>query len=135
MSDSTNLDFFSSFQDYWGLTKNLSEFQRKILFKHLPKDQQDRLIDSYKNNGWLDLFIRNKIDKALDYLKNEKKIDVLFIKCKVSSGKSHFLNSKEWNFAKEHLLSVAGNKKHLSFLFNGIKEIKENEDCVCLIKK
>lgn len=135
MSDSTSLDFFSSFQDYWGLTKNLSDFQRKILFNNLPKDQQERLINSCRQNGWLDLFMRNKIDKGLDYLKEHKKVDLLFIKAKIISGRSYYIDYNTWKDSKEYMLNIAGDIKHIQYIYSNIKEIRESESCVCLIKE
>lgn len=125
---------FKCFKDYWILTRSLHDFQRKIIFESLPSDQQKKLQISYNRGGWEDLFIRNKIDGAINKIKEDIGIDVLEIKSKVSANKSVYLKKSEWDYVTDCITSVTEKDEHTSYAIGGIKAVLESDNVVLLTR-
>jgi hypothetical protein len=127
-----NNDVFADFAEYWFYAKYLDKSQRDTIFNSLSSEQQKNIQKSYHVCGWEDVFMRNHVDKRLDELKEEYNIDLLRIKYKVLSGKSHFMKKKDWDFIVDVFMEY--DKKHTKYIFEGIDVSVENKDTVLLFR-
>lgn len=123
---------FSGFEEFWSLTRGLEDFQRKIICSVLCDEEKDAIKAAYKDEGWEDLLMRNRLDEAIDQIKNDIGIDMLAIKSKITHGKSVYIKKSQWDYANEIIKSVANKEKHLRYITGGIKEINEGHNTVCL---
>ena len=125
---------FENFPEFWRYTKFLEDFQRKILFSSLSADDQERIEKSYKTGGWDDLFHRNKLDEALDEIKKDLDIDVLSLRTKVLSGKSHYMKKSQWDYINDFLNTVSSGR-HLDYIFGRIEAIEEYPGVILLTQR
>lgn len=109
--------FFKDFSEYWHYTKSLTDKQRKVLHSSLPPSQKKQLEKSYKEGGWEDLFIRNRVDAILDKLTEEDNFDLLSIKILVMKGKRVYIKKDFWDQVKSKFKGISG--KHLQHVFCG----------------
>lgn len=123
---------FKNFGEFWHYTKTLSEDQIAVLFHVLPEDEQKELKKSYSHNGWDDLFKRNEIDRALDEIKKQIDIDMLYIRCKIHLKKSHYMSRKNYNYVMNILDRF--DKKYLEYVIGNIDVVDINSETVLLIK-
>jgi len=129
---STEKVIFKDFTEYWHFVKNVSKEQRDTIFNSLSSDQQKFLRERYQAGGWEDLFMRNTLDKMLDDLTKNYKIDLLSIRSKVISGKSYTIDKNKWTFVKD--LFQDFDNFHISYIFGGI-EIETLDDSRLLLKQ
>jgi len=115
---STEKIVFKDFTEYWHFVKNLNKEQRDVIFNSLSVDQQKFLQKLYQSGGWEDLFMRNTLDKILDDLIKNYNIDLLSIRSKVVSGKSHTMDKNKWTFIKD--LFQDFDCYHTAYIFGGI---------------
>jgi len=123
---------FLNFSEYWHFVKPLEKTQRDIVFNSLPEEQQEVLQKSYHEEGWEDVFMRNQIDKVLDELKEKYNIDILYIRTKVISGKSHYMSSSDWDILLDKFSDYSEN--HISYIFGGLKISPESENAVLITR-
>jgi len=128
MKASTDVTF-QDFNEFWSYTKYLSGNQRNTLFLSLPPKEQNRLQTSYRQGGWEDLFMRNRIDNVIDGIKKEYNIDLLKIRARAISGKCTYIKLSDWKFIDEALSSYPSD--HLSYILGGIK-IEREGNMACL---
>jgi len=123
---------FESFSDYWYYARSLSESQRKIIFRSLPSEQKEFLDNSYRKDGWNDVFYRNEIDEKLDELREAYGYNVLEIRSKALRGKSVYLPTKFWQIVEEQMSQYKPD--FVKFAMSGIKcVICDINPSVCLI--
>jgi len=124
---------FKNFNEYWHFARHLSQKQRELVFKSLPKDQQRFINKSLTEGKWEDVFFRNAINDLLDDLKKDSGFNLLEIKCKVLKGRSVYLPKKFWDIATEQLGKFKPN--HTQFILGGIKaiECKQNKEVVLIV--
>lgn len=124
---------FEDFAEYWYYMKHLSEYQRKIIFDNLSKEQQKKIESSYDYGQWSDLFYRNEINKILDDMKEKYGYDVLEIRGKALKGKSVYVPARFWLLVLEYMKQYR--KEDTRFVLSGIKaiECKENKDVVLIV--
>lgn len=122
---------FDNFQEFWRYTKFLEDFQRKIIFSSLSAEDQERIESSYRAGGWDDLFHRNKLDDALNEIKKDLEVDMLFVRAKVLGGKSHYIKKSQWDYINDFLNTVSSGK-HLDYIFGGIEAVEEYPGVILL---
>ena len=129
-------NIFNSFQEFWNLTKNLENYQRDIIFNSLSHEQKLSIRKSYQRGGWEDLLIRNALYKAVEEIKENKDLgyDLISIRVNAIQGKCFYIKKEHWTKIFEKITNVARKKKHLDYVFGGLK-IEEDVGCVCIIKK
>jgi len=121
---------FSDFAEYWHFVKSINKTQRDIIFNSLPADQQENLQSSYEDGGWEDIFMRNQIDKDIDNLKKDYNVDILSIRSKVLSGRSHFMKLSDWSIVNE--IFGVYQSRHSDYVLGGLHAELENTDTVSL---
>ena len=123
---------FNNFSEYWYYARSLSENQRKIIFRSLSTEQKTSLDNSYRRDGWNDVFYRNEVNEKLDDLKNSYGFDVLDIKIKALKGKSVYVPTKFWQIVEEQMGQYRS--EVVEFVMSGLNVVicKNNEE-VCLI--
>lgn len=125
--------FFKDFSEYWHYTKSLTDKQRKVLHSSLPEKQRKQLEKSYKEGGWEDLFLRNRVDVLLDEILKEHDFDLLSIKIMVIKGKKIYVKKDFWNQIILKFKGIGG--KHIHHVFSGYEAIdSENADEYQLVK-
>ena len=123
---------FNNFSEYWYYARSLSENQRKIIFRSLSTEQKTSLDNSYRRDGWNDVFYRNEVNEKLDDLKKSYGFDVLDIKIKALKGKSVYVPTKFWQIVEEQMGQYRS--EVVEFVMSGINvAICENNEEVCLI--
>jgi ribosomal protein S24E len=123
---------FRDFGEFWHYAKSLSEQQIKTIFDTLPATEQKNLKKSYKIFGWGDLFQKNQVDKVIDAIKKETGIDVIGVRCKVYSGKSHYMKKVDWEYIVNALKDYSS--EHAYFAIGGIMAEQVDEKTVLIIK-
>lgn len=123
-------DTFKDFGEFWYYTKELSQHQIDIIFHSLPEIEQVDLRKSYSSGGWEDLFKRNQINKILEDIKKDIGIDVIYIRCRVLSGKSYYMKRGDWIYINNLLSSFS--IKNTFFAIGNIEEKVVNENTVLL---
>lgn len=123
---------FDNFSEYWYYARSLSENQRKIIFKNLSSEQKSLLDNSYRKDGWNDVFYRNEVDERLDDIKEAYGYDILDIRSKVLKGKSVYVPTKFWQIVEEQMSQYR--PEVVKFVMAGIRAFPcdKNKD-VCLI--
>ena len=123
---------FNNFSEYWYYARSLSENQRKIIFRSLSSEQKSFLDNSYRKDGWNDVFYRNEIDEKLDELKESYGYDVLDIRSRALKGKSIYVPTKFWKVVEEQMSQYR--PEIIEFVMSGLKSFpcKQNKN-VCLI--
>ena len=123
---------FNNFSEYWYYARSLSENQRKIIFRSLSTEQKTSLDNSYRRDGWNDVFYRNEVNEKLDDLKNSYGFDVLDIKIKALKGKSVYVPTKFWQIVEEQMGQYRS--EVVEFVMLGLKAtICDKNEEVCLI--
>lgn len=130
----TNTVLFENFSEYWRFCGSLNENHRKVIFSSLPEDQKKKIQKSYQQGGWKDLFRRNQIDTILDGLKEKYGMNLLSLKLKIMSGKSHYMKKVEWDFIVDSFKEFLTEPEHLNHIFGGLKVEEINKDTVLIIK-
>ena len=90
---------YPNFQTYWHYAKYLTREHRQKFFLTLPDEEQKRIISSYWNAGWNDLFAHEVIAELYNFIKDKHKVDLLDARLKALKGKSVFLPTAAWNEA------------------------------------
>lgn len=118
---------FSCFADFWQLTQDLDDFQFKKIIKSLPEEEQDFLLIDMKRGQWEDLIIRNRVDKLIDAIRIEDKVDLLDIRRKVIKGKSQYLDKKVWDKFITALFDISEDSRHFNYVIGNIKAYQEGD--------
>jgi len=124
---------FKDFPEFWYYTKELSDTQRDVIFNSLPAYQQKTIRRTYHIGGWEDLFIMNQIDTIINKVKKDIKFDIIYMKCKVISGKSFYMKKSLWSYIND--LFIEFPEKYQQYLFGGIEPQDVNEQTVLILKK
>jgi len=123
---------FDNFSEYWYYARFLSENQRKIVFRSLTSEQKSSLDNSYRKDGWNDVFYRNEIDEKLDELKESYGYDILEIRSRALKGKSIYVPTKFWKIVEEQMNQYR--PEVIEFVMSGIKSFPcDKNKNVCLI--
>jgi len=117
---------FNSYQEFYSLTRPLSEPQRETLLQSINPSERRRLLRAIKVEGWDDLIARNSIDKLLDQIKEDFDEDIVFIRVQVLSGKVTKIPRIFWDYVVE--LFECYSMKNKWYVFEGIIAKKYNED-------
>jgi len=128
----TKQTVFKDFGEFWHFTKFLSQKQSDTLFHSLPDDEQKKLKQSFKRGGWDALFKRNHVNRILDEIQEKKGIDMIAIRCKVISGKSHYMKKSDWDYV-QGLLSPFG-QDHVYFAIGGLSAKDEGSNTILLVR-
>ena len=123
---------FKNFSEYWSQVRQLSQKQRDILFSSFNKDQQNILINSFKNEGWDDLFFRNQIDKCLDDISKNHGIDMLKVRCNALKGKPFIIKKDLWNIFISQMKGIE--ERHKTYVLSGIKITPYNRETLIIEK-
>lgn len=124
---------FHDFSEYWHYVRYCSEYQRNILFNSMPKEDQNKIQKSYKDERWIDVFNRNKIDKLVDEFKEEYDIDLIDVRYKVLKKKSVYLSKKVWDIITTELNRY--DIEHTYYVIGNIREeeCQKNKDVALLV--
>ena len=127
-------EVFKDFSEYLFFTKHLTSKQCHALSKAMSPSQRESLKADYKNGGWEDLLVRDKLDSLLEDVNEKYSCNLLDIRYLVLHGKKVYVNKKFWN----HVTSVFGgfSAKNIHYILGGIKvtESDSNADEVVLSK-
>ena len=122
---------FRNFGEFWHYTKSLSSRQIDVIFSCLPDNEQQGLRSSYKDEGWDDLFKRNQIGRILDDFKKDTNIDMVFVRFQVLSGKSYYMEIKNWEYIVSLLSPFPDENTH--FAIGGLETEKAGSKAVLLV--
>ncbi len=124
---------FKDFREYWYFARYLSENQRTTVFNSLPSDQRKYLNSSYTKGEWNDVLLRNKIDEAIDELKDRYGYDLLELRAKVFAGKSVYVPTKFWKMVLEQMDEY--DQRYTQYIVSGIRDVQceENKNVTLLI--
>ncbi len=129
---------FKNFAEYWHFTKNLPDYQRKLLVNSMSRSEQKSLKASYDRGGWEDLFMRNACDEVLDEIKRvtvseftPDGIDLIALRAKVLSGKHQLMHNTFWQYVNNCFDNVPW--EHISYIFDGITIEDYDDEYVKLI--
>lgn len=133
MSEQQTDQVFSGFQEWWHFTKHLSFEQRALLSNILPPSVKKQIEKSYQSGGWADLICRDKIDKVIDFIREEYGYDMLDIRRKVLIGKSIYLPRLVWEYFDYEVCDYS--QEHKNYAIGGIKGVvcEENNSVVLLV--
>lgn len=129
----TQKEIFNDFSEYWYFAKCLDESQRDIIFNSLPEEQQEKLQESYEKGGWEDVFIRNQTDKLLSELIEKYNIDILKVKTKVISGKSHYMSVRDWDIVVETFTPFEVD--HTYYILGGLHADQVDDNTILITKE
>ena len=123
---------FKDFTEYWYFARYLTEEQRNTIFESLSNDHQRFLNKSLYNEGWDEVFKRDKINTIIDELKESYGYDLIEIRCKAMSSKSVYIPSEFWDVATELLDEYDG--KYTDFVLGGISaaECEQNKNVLLI---
>jgi hypothetical protein len=123
---------FKNFQEFHHLTKTLSESQTHKIVSSLTKAEQDELMKSYKEGGWEDLFLINKMDVVVDEIKESTGIDLFQIKYRIVNDKSYYMKKSQWYWIYDRLISEVG-KSHKDMICYVMGDYEAVEDCGAIL--
>ncbi len=122
---------FKNYQEYYSLTKPLSEHQKQLLFSSLSPGEQAFLEKACRSEGWEDLCTINKVDKIIDDIKEEFGQDLVLLRIQVLSGKTKKVNRHFWegvnNILKHYPCRLTWH------ILEGISTVDAGSDSVILI--
>jgi len=122
---------FENYQEFFSLTKPLSDFQRETLLQSLSPAERRRLLRAFKIEGWNDLHVRNKIDRLLDQVKEDFDEDLVFIRIQVLSGTIKKVRKAFWNYVNDVFKEYS--VRHKWHIFEGITAKEHNKEWVLLV--
>jgi len=93
-----NIPIFKDFGEFWHFTRNLPQKHMDIIFHALPQEEQVEIRHSYKQGGWDDLFKHNQINRLVDEIEETLSVNLIYVRCKVMSGKSYYMKKSDWNY-------------------------------------
>lgn len=130
---------FKNFAEYWHFTKNLPEYQRKLLVNAMSRSEQKALKASFDRGGWEDLFFRDACDETLDEIKKNtmsadtpEGIDLVGLRIKVLAGRPQLLHKTFWQYVNNCFEKVPW--EHISYIFDGMTIEEHDADYVKLVK-
>jgi len=118
---------FNCFGKFWDVTHHLDEFQRKIIFDSLSDKEKEILIYDIKEKKWEDLIYRNKLDHAINDIKELLGIDILDIKRQIIKGKYIYIKKSDWEYIIDYINSITSSKKHTNYILGGLDWYSEGE--------
>jgi hypothetical protein len=110
----------SLFQEYWARFSNKSAKEREEYFSSLSKEAQRKLVRSFFEDGWHELFIHNIVADHLDFIKQTYNVDLLDLRIKALKGRVVIVERKIWDHAKE-LVGPYSAYYRMDTLFGGLK--------------
>lgn len=113
-------ELFNCFEDFWGLTQDLTDYQRSIILKSLPEEKANSIIKEIKLEKWEDLIYRNKVDSLIDDVKERFGVDLLDKRRKIIKGKSQYISAKCWDYFVSCLSDMDIDIKHYNYVIGGI---------------
>lgn len=109
----------SLFQEYWAKFSSKSDRERERYFSSLSQDAQKRLVRSFFEDGWHELFIHNIVDDHLNFIKQTYDIDILDIRIQAIKGKTILVERRIWDHVLE-LITPYESYFRMETLFGGI---------------
>lgn len=94
----------SLFQKYWDQFCDKSHLEREQYFSSLTRQAQQKLVQSFFNDGWHELFIHNIVDEHLDFIKKTYSIDLFDLRIKSLHGRTFLIEKRIWDHIQEILL-------------------------------
>lgn len=122
---------FDSYQEFYSLTRPLSEHQRETLMHSLSSSERRRLLRARKAEGWDDLMTRNDIDHILDRIREDFNEDLVLIRIRVLSGRITKVRKAFWDYVVDVFSDY--NIRHTWHVFEGITVRNHSEDYYLLV--
>lgn len=122
---------FENYQEFFSLTRPLSDHQIDILLRTLIPSERRRLLRSRKSEGWDDLQIRNKINDIIDQIKEDFDEDLVLIRIKVLSGCVYKVRKAFWDYINDLLAEYP--MTHKNFVLGDITTEEHSKDWLILI--
>ena len=113
---------FANFSEYWHYAKHLTDKQRQALLRSLPKEQREKLQQEYLNEGWEDLFMRNKMDKILSQIEKEFGWNLIHVRCLVLKGRPVYVKRTFWEFINNKFSGFSA--RHIYYIFGGYRVVE-----------
>jgi len=124
---------FKNFAEFWYYTRGLSKNHREIILKNLPKKERDMLIESYKDEGWEDVFIRDILDSFKDTINRDYHVDILRLRCRALMGENLKISKDVWLEIYKYL--SAFDSKHTFYLIGNLCVTELDSDTFILSTK
>lgn len=122
---------FESFQEFFSLTRPMSEIQRETLMQCLSPAERKHLLRCRSTEGWEDLMIQNQIDVLLDQIKEEFEEDLILLRIQVLSGNIKKVRKAFWSYVNDVFAPYA--IRHKWHIFEGISARDHNKEWVLLV--
>jgi hypothetical protein len=117
---------FEDFRDYFSYTRRMTEAQKSLVCKHIPKRIMNKFDKQMLDEGWIDLVSRDMIDRILDYYTKQSNIDWLAIRFKAMHGKSVFIPTLIYHQFVQSLVDFA--PQHTHYCIEGLSIIPQKEN-------
>lgn len=121
---------FYDFQEFFSLTRPMTDMQRDALIKCLDPNERKSLLKARKTEGWEDLLMQNEIDFLLDQIKDEFKEDLVYIRIQVLSGRVCKLRKAFWSYVNDVFCNFS--MRHKWHIFEGLSAKEYKKDWVLL---
>lgn len=122
---------FDDFQEFFSLTRPMTDTQREVLIKCLDPNERRSLLKARKSEGWEDLVIQNEIDFLLDQIKEEFKEDLIYIRIQVLSGHVCKIRKAFWFYVNDVFCNFS--IRHKWHIFEGVAAKEYNKDWILLV--
>lgn len=122
---------FESFDEYFSLTRFLSDYQREKLLSSLS-DKERSFLSQYINKENRDIYIINNIDYTVDYIKQIFDIDLIYIRIKVLSGEVFKIKKDFWKYIRKNLIDKYP-YFYIKHIFDGISVVPLDNCYVLLV--
>lgn len=123
--------FFENFQEFFSLTRPMTESQRERLLECLPSSERKYLLRARSSEGWDDLLIVNYIDELVDQIKDEFNQDLILIRIQVLSGQIRKVRKAFWIYANDVFAPYS--IRHKWQIFEGITARDHTNGWVLLV--
>lgn len=108
------------FETFWKKYNNKSLSARRTYFESLSKTEQTDLIHSLYKDGWMPLFVRNHINKILDYIKVLYQIDLIHLRIQaIKYNRVFLIDRSTWDYIR-YLFEEFNSYYDSNTLFGGL---------------
>jgi hypothetical protein len=121
----------SLFADYWSAYASRSIEEKRRYYYGLSKTDRHKLLNSFYNEGWPELFYRNMLDETLTEIRDKYNIDLLDLRIQaVKFGRVFLIDQETWDRIERLVWSYA-DYLDLTFLFGGLMIISWGKNNQC----
>jgi hypothetical protein len=113
---------FANFADFWRFGKHLTEKQRHTILRSLPPVQREAIENSYQNDGWHDLTLRNQLDGFLREIEVKHGWNLLDVRLKVLNGRTVYVKRKFWEEVNKRFKGYEA--RHIFYIFGGYRVVE-----------